>query len=70
MIKDLESLQNKFFLGGSEVEKKMVCVKWDTIMVVFDTEGLGVGNLESFKFSLLQKRQWIFLSKTNQFRRR
>ncbi|GKB58453.1 putative RNA-directed DNA polymerase, eukaryota, reverse transcriptase zinc-binding domain protein [Tanacetum coccineum] len=51
----LESLRASFFWGGDNVQRKMVWIKWDSVLASNAHRGLGVGSLKSFNLALLQK---------------
>ncbi|GJZ71543.1 putative RNA-directed DNA polymerase, eukaryota, reverse transcriptase zinc-binding domain protein [Tanacetum coccineum] len=43
--KELESMRNKFFIGGDEREKKITWVKWKKCLASKNLGGLGVGSI-------------------------
>ncbi|GJV63547.1 RNA-directed DNA polymerase, eukaryota [Tanacetum coccineum] len=59
--KKLESLRNKFFIGGDICERKMTWVKWDQCLASKKEGGLGIGSIYGLNIGLLFKWVWRFL---------
>nr|GFC12621.1 RNA-directed DNA polymerase, eukaryota, reverse transcriptase zinc-binding domain protein [Tanacetum cinerariifolium] len=55
--KKLESMRNKFFIGGDLDEKKMTWVKWKKCLASKELGGLGIGSIYGLNLGLLFK--WI-----------
>nr|GEV58519.1 RNA-directed DNA polymerase, eukaryota, reverse transcriptase zinc-binding domain protein [Tanacetum cinerariifolium] len=47
IVKKLESMRNKFFLGGDMIEKKMSWVRWNQCLASKDLRGLGIDLLSN-----------------------
>ncbi|GJW79628.1 RNA-directed DNA polymerase, eukaryota [Tanacetum coccineum] len=58
--KKLESMRNKFFIGGDPVEKKLTWIKWDKCLASKREGGLGIGNIFGLNIWLLFKWFWRF----------
>nr|GFA53106.1 RNA-directed DNA polymerase, eukaryota, reverse transcriptase zinc-binding domain protein [Tanacetum cinerariifolium] len=57
IVKKLDSMRNKFFLGGDMTEKKMSWVRWNQCFASKDLGGLGIGSISGLNIGLLFK--WI-----------
>ena len=53
VIKDLEAIRNKFFLGSDVDENKMTWIKWNKAMMSKKDGDLGIGSLYGFNRALL-----------------
>ncbi|GJQ97442.1 RNA-directed DNA polymerase, eukaryota [Tanacetum coccineum] len=62
VIKELETIRNKFFLGADVDENKMTWIKWNKVMASKKDGGLGIGSLYGFNRALLFKWKWRFMS--------
>ena len=58
--KVLESMRNKFFIGGNLDEKKVTWVKWNSCLASKAMGGLGIGSIYALNVSLLFKWIWRF----------
>jgi len=59
----LESLRNKFFIGGDMEENKMNWVAWRKCLASKDLGGLGIGSIFALIRALLFKWIWRFLNR-------
>ncbi|GJZ83465.1 RNA-directed DNA polymerase, eukaryota, reverse transcriptase zinc-binding domain protein [Tanacetum coccineum] len=57
VIKKLESMRNRFFLGGDLEERKMTWVRWNKCLASKDHGGLGICSILGLNIGLLFK--WI-----------
>ncbi|GKE15408.1 RNA-directed DNA polymerase, eukaryota, reverse transcriptase zinc-binding domain protein, partial [Tanacetum coccineum] len=60
-IKKLESMRNRFFLGGGLEERKMTWVRWNKCLASKDHGGLGIRSILGLNIGLLFKWIWRFL---------
>ncbi|XP_071686923.1 uncharacterized protein [Rutidosis leptorrhynchoides] len=60
IINLLESMRRKFFWGGAGDSSKMAWVKWDDILVPYESGGLNVGSLKAKNLALTSKWWWHF----------
>ncbi|PWA92161.1 RNA-directed DNA polymerase, eukaryota, Reverse transcriptase zinc-binding domain protein [Artemisia annua] len=60
--KKLESMRNKFFIGGDPDDKKITWVKWDRCLASKKDGGLGIGSIFGLNIGLLFKWIWRFLN--------
>ena len=51
-------LQQWFLWGGGLGQKKIAWVKWDSVCLPKEKEGLGNRDLRKFNYALLGKRRW------------
>ncbi|GJZ10438.1 RNA-directed DNA polymerase, eukaryota, reverse transcriptase zinc-binding domain protein [Tanacetum coccineum] len=58
--KRLESMRNRFFLGGELNNKKITWVKWETCLASKAMGGLGIGSIFALNAALLFKWVWRF----------
>ena len=58
--KRLESIRNRFFLGGDLDDKKITWVKWETCLASKPMGGLGIGSIFALNAALLFKWLWRF----------
>ncbi|GJV87766.1 RNA-directed DNA polymerase, eukaryota [Tanacetum coccineum] len=68
VIKELEAIRNKFFLGADADENKMTWIKWNKVMASKKDGGLGIGSLYGFNRALLFKCAgsiWINIPKVS-----
>ncbi|GKC25373.1 putative RNA-directed DNA polymerase, eukaryota, reverse transcriptase zinc-binding domain protein [Tanacetum coccineum] len=63
--KQLESMRNRFFLGGDLGEKKVSWVKWNTCLASKAMGGLGIGSIYALNVALLFKWIWRFRCSPN-----
>ncbi|GJW56280.1 putative RNA-directed DNA polymerase, eukaryota, reverse transcriptase zinc-binding domain protein, partial [Tanacetum coccineum] len=63
--KQLESMRNRFFLGGGLGEKKVSWVKWNTCLASKAMGGLGIGSIYALNVALLFKWIWRFCCSPN-----
>ncbi|GJZ34073.1 hypothetical protein Tco_0579509 [Tanacetum coccineum] len=61
IIKKLESMRNRFFLGGDMEERKLTLVRWNKCLASKDHGGLGIGSIYGLNIGLLFKWIWRFL---------
>ena len=61
----LESMRNRFFIGGDRDDKKMTWVKWKTCLASKAMGGLGIGSIYGFNVALLFKWVWRFRNNSN-----
>nr|GEV72878.1 putative RNA-directed DNA polymerase, eukaryota, reverse transcriptase zinc-binding domain protein [Tanacetum cinerariifolium] len=54
---NLESMCNKFFIGGDHDDKKMTCVKWKRCLACKNQGGIGISSIYGLNIRLLFK--WI-----------
>ncbi|XP_071720759.1 uncharacterized protein [Rutidosis leptorrhynchoides] len=66
VLKNLESIRARFFLGGSESTKKMAWVKWGKVLAPLDHGGLSIGSLKAFNVALILKWKWRYLTKNDE----
>lgn len=52
VIKDLEVIRNKFFLGADADKNRMTQIKWNKVMASKKDDGLGIGSLYGFNRAL------------------
>lgn len=62
VLKKLETLRNRFFIGGSDKQDKITWVAWNKVLRSKDNGGLGVGSLFALNRALLYKWKWKFLT--------
>nr|GEU84369.1 RNA-directed DNA polymerase, eukaryota, reverse transcriptase zinc-binding domain protein [Tanacetum cinerariifolium] len=62
MPRQLESMRNKFFIGGDLDDKKMTWVKWDKCLASKKDGGLDIGSIYGLNIRLLFKWVWRFLN--------
>ncbi|GAU17363.1 hypothetical protein TSUD_232390 [Trifolium subterraneum] len=67
IISALESIFCQFLWGGSEENRKLSWIKWDTICLQREHGGLGVRRLKEFNISLLGKWVWRLLEAGDSF---
>ncbi|GJZ36016.1 putative RNA-directed DNA polymerase [Tanacetum coccineum] len=67
IIKKLESIRRKFFLGGSSDVNNIAWVAWDRVIAPFSNGGLNIESLSVSNLGLLSKWWWRFLSEENSF---
>ncbi|GJQ97240.1 RNA-directed DNA polymerase, eukaryota, reverse transcriptase zinc-binding domain protein [Tanacetum coccineum] len=60
IMKRLESMRNRFFLGGNLHDKKITWVKWETCLASKAMGGLGIGSIFALNAALLFKWVWRF----------
>ena len=60
--RQLESMRNKFFIGGDVGDKKMTWIKWDKCLASKKDGGLGIGSIFGLNIALLFKWIWRFLN--------
>ncbi|GJX60146.1 putative RNA-directed DNA polymerase, eukaryota, reverse transcriptase zinc-binding domain protein [Tanacetum coccineum] len=58
IIKKLESMRNRFFLGGDIEERKLTLVRWNKCLASKDHGGLGIGSISGLNIGLLFKWIW------------
>ncbi|GJX58573.1 RNA-directed DNA polymerase, eukaryota [Tanacetum coccineum] len=63
--KQLESMRNRFFLGGDLNEKKVTWIKWNSCLASKATGGLGIGSIFALNAALLFKWVWRFRTCSN-----
>ncbi|GKA33409.1 RNA-directed DNA polymerase, eukaryota, reverse transcriptase zinc-binding domain protein [Tanacetum coccineum] len=56
--RQLESMRNKFFIGGDVGDKTMTWVKWDKCLASKKDYGLRIGSIYGFNIALLFKWIW------------
>ncbi|GKF84213.1 hypothetical protein Tco_0249111 [Tanacetum coccineum] len=56
----LESMRNRFFLGGNLHDKKITWVKWETCLASKAIGGLGIRSIFALNAALLFKWVWRF----------
>jgi len=61
VIAEIRSVQRNFLWGGSDTQKKIAWVKWETVCMPKSEGGLGVKDVEKFNISLLSKWRWRLL---------
>ncbi|GJY85167.1 hypothetical protein Tco_0499193 [Tanacetum coccineum] len=61
----LESIRNKFFIGGDWEDKKMTWVNWKKCMASRNHGGLGIGIIHGLNIGLLFKWIWRFLNRSS-----
>nr|GFA92528.1 RNA-directed DNA polymerase, eukaryota, reverse transcriptase zinc-binding domain protein [Tanacetum cinerariifolium] len=62
VLKDMESIQNRFFNGGDSSDKKITWVAWDKVLASKEKGGLGVLSFHALNRALLLKWVWRFIS--------
>ncbi|PWA53992.1 RNA-directed DNA polymerase, eukaryota, Reverse transcriptase zinc-binding domain protein [Artemisia annua] len=71
--RQLESMRNKFFIGGDLGDKKMTLVKWDKCLASKQDGGLGIGNggVTTASNSNLKRSTWgAILSSINNIKQK
>ncbi|GJS68653.1 RNA-directed DNA polymerase, eukaryota, reverse transcriptase zinc-binding domain protein [Tanacetum coccineum] len=58
----LESMRNKFFIGGDQEDIKVTWVNWKKCMASREHGGLGIGSIFGLNVGLLFKWIWRFLN--------
>ncbi|GKE37109.1 RNA-directed DNA polymerase, eukaryota, reverse transcriptase zinc-binding domain protein, partial [Tanacetum coccineum] len=61
----LESMRNRFFIGGDLDDKKITWVKWKSCLASKAMGGLGIGSIYAFNAALLFKWIWRFRNSSN-----
>ena len=54
----LVSLQRRFLWGGDCEQKKIAWIKWETVCLPKENEGLGIKDIPTFDLALLAKWKW------------
>nr|GEW57485.1 RNA-directed DNA polymerase, eukaryota, reverse transcriptase zinc-binding domain protein [Tanacetum cinerariifolium] len=62
VLKCLEDIRRKFFIGADVKEKKMSWFKWSTVLALKDKGGLGVSSFFALNIALLFKWMWRFFN--------
>ena len=62
LIKELETLIQKFWWGYSGDRKKVHWVKWERLCEDKEKEGMGFKDIEKFNDSLLAKQVWRMIN--------
>ncbi|GKC76819.1 hypothetical protein Tco_1127593, partial [Tanacetum coccineum] len=65
ILKSLERLRSRFFLGGSQDAKSLAWVKWSNLLPSFKKGVLNVCSLKAFNLALRQKWRWRLFSSLN-----
>nr|GEU66327.1 RNA-directed DNA polymerase, eukaryota [Tanacetum cinerariifolium] len=60
VLKFLEGIRRKFFIGSDLKENKMSWFKWDEVLMAKDKGGLGVSSFFTLNIALLFKWVWRF----------
>nr|GEY62122.1 putative RNA-directed DNA polymerase, eukaryota, reverse transcriptase zinc-binding domain protein [Tanacetum cinerariifolium] len=63
--KRLESIRNRFFIGGDSDDKKITWVKWNSCLASKAMSGLGIGSIFALNVALLFKWIWRFCTTYN-----
>ncbi|GJT58097.1 RNA-directed DNA polymerase, eukaryota, partial [Tanacetum coccineum] len=63
--KRLESIRNRFFIGGDSDDKKITWVKWNSCLASKAMGGLGIGSIFALNVALLFKWIWRFRTTSN-----
>nr|GEW40045.1 zinc finger, CCHC-type [Tanacetum cinerariifolium] len=63
--KRLESMRNRFFIGGDFDDKKITWVKWKSCLASKAMGGLGIGSIFALNVALLFKWVWRFRTSSN-----
>lgn len=58
----LESMRNKFFIGGDQEDKKVTWVNWKKFMASMKLGGLGIRSISGLNIGILFKWIWRFLN--------
>ena len=61
IIASIESLLLRFFWGGSEENRKISWIDWESICVEKEVGGLGLRSIREFNLALLGKWCWRML---------
>ncbi|GJR22771.1 RNA-directed DNA polymerase, eukaryota [Tanacetum coccineum] len=62
VLKEMESIRNKFFIGADNWDKKITWVAWDKVLASKKNGGLGVSSYFALNRALLFKWIWRFVS--------
>nr|GFB17952.1 RNA-directed DNA polymerase, eukaryota [Tanacetum cinerariifolium] len=62
VLKEMESIRNKFFIGADNLDKKITWVAWDKVLASKKNGGLGVSSYFALNMALLFKWIWHFVS--------
>ncbi|GJR35289.1 RNA-directed DNA polymerase, eukaryota, reverse transcriptase zinc-binding domain protein [Tanacetum coccineum] len=65
VLKCLEDIRHKFFIGADPKEKKMAWFKWSRVLASKDKGGLGVSSFFALNRALLFKWMWRFHNDRN-----
>ncbi|GKC27664.1 hypothetical protein Tco_1034958, partial [Tanacetum coccineum] len=65
ILSDIETLRAKLFWGGDTESKRMIWIKWETVLASHTKGGLNIGSLKAFNLALLQKWHWRFANNPN-----
>nr|GEV51768.1 RNA-directed DNA polymerase, eukaryota [Tanacetum cinerariifolium] len=57
VLKEMESIRNKFFIGADSTDKKITRVAWDKVLASKKNGGLGVSSFFALNWALLLK--WV-----------
>ncbi|KAL4588047.1 hypothetical protein LXL04_000925 [Taraxacum kok-saghyz] len=60
VIKELESIRRRFFLGENEEGKSIPWIKWEEVQKNKKDGGLGIGSLEKLNLALIAKWVWRY----------
>ncbi|GJW06163.1 RNA-directed DNA polymerase, eukaryota [Tanacetum coccineum] len=63
VLREMESIRNKFFIGADTVEKKITWVAWDKVLASKNNGGLGVSSYFALNRALMLKWIWRFVSR-------
>ncbi|KAJ9547474.1 hypothetical protein OSB04_020017 [Centaurea solstitialis] len=58
VLNSLESIQSRFFWGGTDDKNKIRWVAWDCVVSDKKCGGLGIGSLRALNLALLAKWRW------------
>ncbi|GJZ90757.1 hypothetical protein Tco_0662684 [Tanacetum coccineum] len=64
VLKMMESIRSRFFIGVDVKEKKVSLVNWNKVMVFKDRGGLGVSSFHAMNRALMFKWVWRFKTDT------
>nr|GEX95053.1 hypothetical protein [Tanacetum cinerariifolium] len=64
-MKSLESMRNRFFIGGDSDDKKITWVNWNSCLASKAMGSLGIGSIFALNVSLLFEWVWRFRTTSN-----
>ncbi|GJS55257.1 hypothetical protein Tco_0628619 [Tanacetum coccineum] len=63
VLKEMESIQNNFFIGADPSDKKITWIAWDKVLASKIKGGLSVSSFFTLNRALILKWVWRFVSK-------
>nr|GEW52619.1 RNA-directed DNA polymerase, eukaryota, reverse transcriptase zinc-binding domain protein [Tanacetum cinerariifolium] len=62
VLKTMEAIRNRFFIGADQLERKLTWIAWDKVLASKKNRGLGVSSFFALNRALLLKWVWRFVS--------